>query len=143
MLGDLPQQHGLATSLVERLHTSYKEMGNAAEPYHCKLVTNHRCHKEIVKFCNSHFYADQQLRSDIGGEAGFPFHFVCSNMELRMNLSNHDRVYKEESRIIVDELLKVYGIWPKSTWGQDKDCSQIVITGATRAQVSIYYQYFY
>ncbi len=69
-------------------------------------------------------------------ERKFPMEFVCSNMELKMDLSDHNRVYKEEAAILVEELCKVYEYWPKDKWGQEKDCSQIVIAGATRAQVS-------
>lgn len=134
MIGEEPRKYGLAVSLIERLHKLYKKCENSAQDYLCELTENHRCHIEIVKFCNKHFYDGVRLTSNIE-ETKFPLQFVCSSMELKMDPTEHSRVYKEEAAIVVEELCKVYEYWPKDRWGQEKDCSQIVIAASTRAQV--------
>ena len=134
VLGNEARKHGLAESLIERLQQSYEKFYNVASGYHCQLLENHRCCEQIVDFCKTQFYTSQDLCTNIK-EADYPLHFVCSKMELAMDLTNHDRVYKEEAEVMVKELQNVYKKWNKSTWGQKKDCSQIAIAGSTRAQV--------
>ncbi len=130
------RKHGLAISIVERLQMHYGRISNAAEGLNCRLNNNHRCCKDIVDFCKAQFYPDQELDSHIL-DSVYPLHFVCSNMMLKLDYTNHDRICHEEAEIMVEELLKVYQLWPKSSWGQHKDCSQIAITGSSRSQVII------
>lgn len=135
VIGEKPRNYGLSISILERLYKYYKGNENSSQSYLCELTENYRCHTEIVKFCNEHFYDGARLTSNIE-EKQFPMQFVCSSIELKMDLTDHCRVYREEAAIIVEELCKVYECWPKSHWGQEKDCSQIVIAASTRAQVS-------
>jgi len=135
VLGSEARENGLAESLIERLQQTYEKFDNVAGSLHCQLLQNHRCCEQIVDFCKTQFYTNQELCTSIK-ESDYPFHFVCSRMELTMDLSNHGRIYRKEAEIMVTELQNVYKRWNKSTWGQKKDCSHIAIAGSTRAQVS-------
>ena len=59
MLGKVPQEDGLATSLLERLCQLYASLGRSN--YIASLCTNYRCHKNLLDLSSFLFYRQSQL----------------------------------------------------------------------------------
>lgn len=137
VLGETPQKHGLAMSLMERLHQDYTEnLKDITKGYHASLVTNFRCHSDITKFCGNLFY-NTPLTSEVQSFGTyFSFKFICSNVDLKVSPGNPNTVNKEEAAIVIEEVEELHHKWSKfGEWGA-KDCSQICLTSVTRSQVS-------
>ena len=59
MLGKIPQDDGLATSLLERLCQLYTSLGQSK--YIASLCTNYRCHKNLLDLSSFLFYRQSKL----------------------------------------------------------------------------------
>ena len=59
MLGKVPQDYGLATSLLERLCQLYTNLGHSN--YIARLCTNYRCHENLLDLSSSLFYCQSEL----------------------------------------------------------------------------------
>lgn len=136
VLGEHAQQYGLATSLVERLHTLYtKELKDEALQYHKPLTTSHRCAREIVKLSENLFYRTT-LKPSLSShpDAPFPLHFVCSDIENKMHPLETGISYPGEADVIVEQVQKWMARWPLNIWGK-KDFKEVVIASQTYSQV--------
>ena len=142
MHGEYPQKFGLAASLLERLHAHYTvELTDAARAHHAMLVTNHRCHEEIVKLSGLLFY-DAELSSTVPPnsthpDAPYPLMFVCSNLDdTYQAVEVKPEEVKKEVRIALEQAKKFALLhWPTDGWGK-KDFSQLCFASPTRVQVS-------
>ena len=59
VLGKVPQDYGLATSLLERLCQLYTSLGHSG--YIARLCTNYRCHEELLNLSSCLFYRQSGL----------------------------------------------------------------------------------
>ena len=137
VLGDIPLEYGLAVSLMERLHQDYTgRLKDVSGRFHAALVTNYRCHEEIVKFCGDLFYG-AQMTSEVPTFGHYvPFKFICSDVDVKHEPGNRDTIDKKEVSILIEQVEELHKNWTRfGEWGA-KDCSQICITSPTRAQVS-------
>ena len=138
VLGEHAQQHGLATSLMERLHTLYtKKFQHEALRYHKALTTSHRCAREIVKLSEKLFYRTP-LRQSLSShpDAPFPLHFVCSDIENKLHPLETGISYPSEAAVVVEQVQKWTAQWPLNIWGK-KDFKEVVIASQTHSQVYV------
>ena len=138
MLGEQPREKGFSVSLLERLEKHYQQVGGAALLYLVRLVTNYRCHGDILSLAEELFYKSA-LKSEVSvesthPEAPFPLIFVCSSVDLPR--PGEDLVNELEARMVIEQLSKYAPGWPKDRWGAKLDPSQICIMSASRSQVS-------
>lgn len=120
VFGDKPQQYGLGTSLLERLHKLYKDIGKVTEGYSSSLLTNYRCHSGILMLPSNLFYASTlQCRvndSESHHLAPYPLLFYCSSFR---NVTSHSKsTDEEEAKALLDVVLKFCSSWPKGDWGE-------------------------
>ena len=87
VLGEEAQDNGLNKSLLERLQNLYKKTPQLSSHCCASLLTNYRCHKEIVQFSSSLFYEQSQqcqVPDRVAHPAApFPLLFVCSMFLLK------------------------------------------------------------
>ena len=124
-------------SLLERLEEIYKKAGGKALCYLAKLVTNYRCHGDIVSLAEKLFY-EPPLKSVVPQhsthpDAPFPLVFVCSS--LRPPEPSESPINDLEAEIIIDQMSKYVSKWPKDSWGARLDPSQMCIMSPSRTQV--------
>ena len=87
VLGEEAREHGLKTSLLERLKLRYKAIGEKTKYLQTNLMENYRCHRDILKFASDMFYMScvkpSAVTSSITVPYGFPYPlvFVCTSME--------------------------------------------------------------
>ena len=142
VLGEEAQDNGLNKSLLERLQNLYKKTPHMS--LHCcaSLLTNYRCHKEIVQFSSSLFY-EESLQCQVSNRvthpaAPFPMLFICSSVDESVQLISDDK-NENEARIVLEQVSKFVRDWPAyiPEWGK-KDLNKICIVTNTRSQVSIF-----
>jgi len=134
-LGEKAQKHGLAKSLLERLHDIYEEAKLPINTYSVTLLTNYRCHNGILMLPSSLFYQSTlQCRvpdNKSHPDATFPLVFVCSSIE------EHERsvhgINKEEIEVLLKEVLKYFKEWPRN-W--DEEDNRVCITSPSANQVT-------
>ena len=139
VFGEVPSSCGLATSLLERLHSSYKLL--CQQFYTSTLLTNYRSHPDIFELHSSLFY-DTPLISPSDRDPPslhplypYPLVFVCSSMD--HFVTQDDYVNEDEASILLDEVNKfaIAKNWPTASWGP-QDMSQTCIMSPSRPQVS-------
>ena len=136
VLGKQAQEHGLAVSLMERLHRLYTEtIKGEALQYHRALTTSHRCAREILKLSEKLFYRTELTPSLLSHpDAPFPLHFVCSGIENKLKPLETDTYYPKEAAVVVEQIRKWSAAWSKNVWGK-KDFTEIAVASPTRSQV--------
>ena len=112
-------------------------MGRRAAPYITRLVTNYRCHNDILSLSERLFY-DLTLKSVVPAEsthpnAPYPLVFVCS--DITKPLPSENPINELEARIIIEQLQKYAPGWPQDRWGSKVDPSQICLMSSSRSQV--------
>ena len=115
----------------------YAQSGASAASYIVKLVTNYRCHQEILSLAEKMFYK-MSLKSVVPAlsthpEAPFPLVFVCS--DLQDPLPSENPVNEKEARIVIEQVQKFAPGWPQDYWGAKLDPSQICVMSPSRTQV--------
>lgn len=122
VLGKEAQEHGLGTSLLERLHAYYasSEINSVANEYSVSLLTNYRCHNGILMLPSSLFYGSTlQCRAEQMAHplAQFPLQFICSSIKrMESNLQGKD---EHEAQVLLEQVAKyVNNNWPSHLWGQ-------------------------
>ena len=139
VLGKEAQEHGLGTSLLERLHAYYvsNEMNSVASEYSVSLLTNYRCHSVILMLSSSLFYGSTlQHRAEQMSHplAQFPLQFICSSIK-RMG-SNPQGKDEDEAQILLEQVKKYVTNWPSHLWGQ-KHLESICIMTSSADQVQM------
>ena len=146
VLGDEARKYGLSTSLLQRLHQKYNEIGETTCSF--SLLCNYRSHSGLLMLPSSLFYCST-LQCNVPDtkahpKAPFPLVFVCSSITnlSSANCKNTDEV---EAKILVDEVQNYTcrNSWP-AVWGKNDDPddpSQICIMTSSAAQVILYSKY--
>ena len=120
VLGEVAQEYGLATSLIERLHAHYNsdEMHSVTKDYNVSLLTNYRCHSAILMLPSSLFYGSTlQCRAEQmpHPSAPFPIQFVCSSIrKITNNMQGRD---DDEAKILLEQVANYVSSWPHQLWG--------------------------
>ncbi len=145
VFGEVPSSGGLATSLLERLHSSYKRLQQ--EFYISTLITNYRSHPAIFELPSSLFYKPPLIVINPDPPSlhplyPYPLVFLCSNKDVDQPVIQvDDNVNKVEAEILLDEVNKfaIAKSWPTTSWGaQDRVMSQTCIMSTSRSQVCVY-----
>ena len=118
----------------------YTRIGRSAEPYIVRLVTNYRCHRDILDLAEKMFYKCP-LKTVVPAEsthpdAPFPLVFVCSDLTKPQPSENPTN--ENEARIVIEQLQKFAPGWPQDYWGAKVDPSQICVMSPSRSQVRYY-----
>ena len=138
MLGDEAQRNGLSISLLERLHQLYREKGlDEVAMYHCTtLLTNYRCHHDIVKLPSSLFYnntiVSQARDNALHPNTHFPLLFFCSSVTEDEQSSERDK-YPEEAEMLLQLVKKYTTVWPQNAWGPEY-LNEVCIITPSRSQ---------
>ena len=137
VLGDEAQKNDLAMSLLERLHKLYGKLGKVARDHCATLVTNYRCHRDILKLAEKLFY-DLALECEVPDsvvhpDAPYPLLFYCSSIDDKVQ-SVDSTVNRQEAEITLKLVAEFAKRWPNASWGR-LDLSQICIMSPTRSQV--------
>ena len=136
VLGNEPQQNGLGTSLLERLHKHYETLGGMSQQHSISLLTNYRCHSGILTLPSSLFYGSTlQCRvpeESAHPDAPYPLVFVCSSLDASIQSIRND-TNEIEARHLLQQVSKFITNWPRA-WG-NVDRSQICIMTPSANQV--------
>lgn len=137
VLGEQSREKGFSRSLLERLEECYTRSGKSALSYTAKLVTNYRCHPDILSLAEKLFYSDS-LKSVVPAksthpDAPFPLVFVCS--DLKTPKPSENPVNESEAAIIIEQLQRFAPGWPQDRWGAKLDPKQICLMSPSRTQV--------
>lgn len=139
MLGEQPQQYGLAVSLLQRLHDLYRRSDFVpfTTQYSCTLTTNYRCHPDILKLLGELFY-DVPLTCHrpppLHPLAKSSFVFVCTSVDDKAECVDPDQPFEGEARALLEEAVKYLDNWPPS-WGS-RSLEQVCLMCSTRNQVN-------
>ncbi|XP_064395058.1 uncharacterized protein LOC135342289 isoform X2 [Halichondria panicea] len=139
VFGEVPLSCGLATSLLERLHSSYKRLRQ--ESYISTLVTNYRSHPDIFELPSSLFYEATLIAPSDRDPPSlhplypYPLVFVCSSIDQAVTQVD-DNVNEAEASILLDEVNKFAKSWPTASWGP-VDLSQACIMSPSYSQLTI------
>lgn len=110
---------------MERLQTSYMNLGGLAPDYIVTLNTNYRCHKDLAKIPNDLFYESKVKSYPHDAiphpKAAFPLFFVCSSLTEMVDP-------RLEAKILLERV-----DWPVD-WGT-KDFKNVCIVTASQTQV--------
>ena len=137
VLGDEPLKYGLATSLLERLHSLYKRLRR--ESYISTLVTNYRSHHDIVELPSALFYETPLIAPKdrapppLHPNYRYPLHFICSSVDEAMCQFDAN-TNRNEANILLDEVNAFARNWPIGSWGP-QDLSQTCLMSLARPQV--------
>ena len=109
--------------------------------YCATLVTNYRCHREILALPAKLFYPDSALECKVPEttthpSAPYPLLFVCSSLDEKVQSINNV-VNKNEAEILLKQVSHFIESWPHS-WGGKDSTHKVGIVTQTRSQVSIY-----
>ena len=136
VLGDEAREHGLKSSLLERLLCLYKTFPHHISLNYCAtLVTNYSCHSEILALPAKLFYPDSPLKCKVPEtvthpNARYPLLFVCSSLDEEVQAT--DSVTNDsEAKILLQQVSRFTESWPGS-W----DAKDFCIITQTRSQVS-------
>ena len=139
VLGTEAQEHGLATSLLERLHNHYIELGEVAEKHLANLLTNYRCQSGILMLPSSLFYGSTlqcRTRDKPHPLATYPLHFICTSLKLVKSNSHSENAL--EATTLLNQVQKFVERWPEKKWGA-KDLSKVCIMSSSPDQVCTNY----
>ena len=145
VLGSEARNNGLDKSLLERLLLHYQSMESMASNHHVTLVTNYRCHPDILELSGNLFYETPlkppQDKAPPKLHPGYStsFLFVCSSYGEKVEETNRN-TNEEEAVVILDKLKELSENWPCKEWG-DKDLFNACIMSPSRSQVCIQYMY--
>ena len=108
--------------------------------YCATLVTNYRCHREILALPAKLFYPDSALECKVPEtathpSAPYPLLFVCSSLDEKVQSINKV-VNENEAEILLKQVSHFIKRWPPSWDGKDLT-RKIGIVTQTRSQVSI------
>ena len=140
VLGEEARRHGLSTSLLERLHNHFTEMGQLSSVF--SLLQNYRSHNSLLSLPSALFYRST-LQCNVPDAkahplAPFPLVFVCSSIE-DISSANAVGTDEKEAETLVREVKRyVCKSWPEE-WG--KRCEPpgqvcIMTPSATQVRVS-------
>ena len=139
VLGDEAQENGLAVSLLERLHRLYGTLGEAAADHCATLVTNYRCHGDILRLAEKLFY-DLPLQCKVllstahpAAQYQYPLQFCCSSIDDKMQLVG-STINECEATITLDVITEFAKQWPNASWGP-LDPFQMCVMSPSRSQV--------
>ena len=137
VLGDEAQENGLAASLLERLHRLYGALGEAAANHCATLVTNYRCHGDILRLAEKLFY-DLPLQCKVPPSMAhpaiqYPLQFCCSSIDDKIRFVG-STINEHEAKILLDVITEFAKQWPKASWGP-LDPSQMCVMSPSRSQV--------
>ena len=132
----------LDKSLLERLLLHYQAMDHVTQSHRVTLVTNYRCHPDILELSGNLFYetplhppvdkAPPKLHPDYSTS----FLFICSSYNEEVGESNKN-TNEEEAIVILNKLKQLNDRWPYKEWG-DRDLFNGCIMSPSRSQVLIY-----
>lgn len=116
VLGEEAQNHGLAVSLLERLHAIYDAKYFPSKKFHSvTLLTNHRCHAGILMLPSSLYYQSTlmcRVPDSIAHHlAPFPLAFVCS--DIQRNVRGIKWSDANEADMLINEVKRYFKNWPK------------------------------
>ena len=125
MLGEVPQVHGLATSLITRLLKLYKQFNFPV----ARLSTNYRCNEAIVKLAHSLSYTDRLTACASPEDTTIPgipqpLWFICSSLDKKLAIDKESD--SKDAKALTDHV-RIF--FPNSEDG-------ICILGSNRRQVS-------
>ena len=130
--------HGLSTSLLERLHNHYIELGEAAEKHIASLLTNYRSQSGILMLPSSLFYGSTlqcRTRDQPHPLADFPLQFICTSLNnTESNSQSEDQL---EALTLLNQVRKFVDKWPEKKWGE-KDLAKVCIMSPSADQVCSY-----
>ena len=139
VLGEVPQEHGLSKSLLERLYDLYcsQDYMDVAKPYCANLRTNFRCHRKILDLAcqvayKKHLYCEVPDES-VHPDAKFPLQFVCTSLDSNIE-ATESSVNKIEVEVALNKASSFLIKWPENVWGK-RDPSEICFLSPCRAQV--------
>ena len=142
VLGSKARDNGLDKSLLERLLLHYQGMqGDVASNHHVTLVTNYRCHPDILELSGNLFYEtplkppDDKPLPQLHPEYSTSFVFVCSSYSEKVEETNRN-TNEEEAIVILEKLKELSENWPYREWG-DRDLFNACIMRPSRSQVGI------
>ena len=142
VLGSKARDNGLDKSLLERLLLHYQgTQGDVASNHHVTLVTNYRCHPDILELSGNLFYEtplkppDDKAPPKLHPEYSTSFVFVCSSYGEKVEETNRN-TNEEEAIVILEKLRELSENWPYREWG-DRDLIKACIMSPSRSQVGI------
>ena len=128
----MARKHGLATSLLERIHKYYNEIGEISCSF--SLLSNYRSHSGIMMLPSSLFYGSTlqcNVNTGTHPDAPFPLVFVCSSIE-SISSANSNGTDEMETITLVNEVEKyIWNSWPEE-WGQKSSEVCIMTPSATQ-----------
>jgi len=130
-LGENAIKHGLATSLVERLHHHY----NNNRHWISNLLVNYRSHEAIMRLSSNLFYDSTVVSkspSRLHPSTCYPLHFVCTSM-VNKDFRNVSDINEDEIAAVLEEVKCYTDPWPMQ-WGKKKRAS-VCIVASSRNQV--------
>ena len=145
VLGSKARDNSLDKSLLERLLLHYQGMEGVTSNHHVTLVTNYRCHPDILNLSGNLFYETPlklpQDKAPPKLQPDYPtsFLFVCSSYGEKVEETNRN-TNEEEAVVILDKLKELSENWPYKERG-DRDRFNACIMSPSRSQVCIQYMY--
>ena len=142
VLGSKARDNGLDKSLLERLLFHYQGIEDVASNHYITLVTNYRCHPDILELSGDLFYETPlilpQDKAPPKLHPNYPtsFVFVCSSCSEKVEETNRN-TNEEEAVVILEKLKELSEHWPYKEWG-DRDLSNGCIMSPSRSQVRKY-----
>ena len=140
VLGSKARDNGLDKSLLERLLVHYQTIDQVTRHHRVTLVTNYRCHPDILELSGNLFYetplkppankAPPKLHPDYPTS----FLFICSSYSEEVK-EIHKNTNEQEAVIILNKLKELNDRWPYREWG-DRDLFHGCIMSPSRSQVS-------
>lgn len=111
MLGEEASNNGLALSLLERLCTKYSDWG--LNPPLVTMVTNFRCHPDILSLVGNLFYTNTTPLKLPDDYQSLPYHrdlpcfvFICSDIDDKVE-GVQQTTNPLEATIILDQLMMI------------------------------------
>ena len=135
MLGKEAQDHGLAISLLERLHSHYMQIGDSAKKHVASLLTNHRSQSGILMLPSSLFYGSTlqcRTKDQPHPLAAYPLQFICTSLD-NMKSYSFSTEYCEAVTLL-NQVKKFVETWPERRWGK-KDLTKVCIMSSSADQV--------
>ena len=139
VLGSKARNNGLDKSLLERLLIHYQEMDDVTRNHRVTLVTNYRCHPDILELSGNLFYETplkppvDKAPPNLHPDYSTSFLFVCSSYSEEV-AETHTNTNKKEAIVILNKLKELYDQWPYKEWG-DRDLFNACIMSPSRSQV--------
>lgn len=143
MLGEAAINHGLSTSLLERLHERYEKL--VGDTHRATLLTNFRCHHALLALPSYLFYDSALITAadtatHLHPKTKYPLHFICSSLSQEREVKASTNEF--EITLLLQQVLKYVKDWPTKEWGF-KDLSKICIMTTTASQVIKYEVFLY